>query len=351
MRVLFDLLHPAHYHLFKHVISGLVDGGHEVEIIARQKDCLAELLARSGFEYRLIPRRGGGGLFVLGVETIRATLKAIRLSLGKRFDLMVGTSISVGPAARVTGSKSIIFEEDDAKAVPVYARLGYPFAHYVVTPKCLEFEGHGKKHITYPGYHELAYLHPNRFTPEKGILKELGVEKEERYFLVRLVALRAHHDIGEKGIGTEQAKMIIEKLSGYGRVFISAESTVDPGLEKYLLRTPVDKIFDVLAFADIVIGDSQTMTAEAAVLGTPALRCNTFVGRLAYLEELEHKYGLTRGFLPKDFEGLMAELDGWLGQDDLKEQWEQKRQKMLDECVDLTDWILVLFDKLVKGAG
>ncbi len=35
------------------------------------------------------------------------------------------------------------------------------------------------------------------------------------------------------------------------------------------------------------------MIAEAAVLGTPSIRFNDFVGKLGYLEDLEHKYGLT----------------------------------------------------------
>jgi predicted glycosyltransferase len=43
------------------------------------------------------------------------------------------------------------------------------------------------------------------------------------------------------------------------------------------------------------IGDSQTMTAEAAVLGTPAIRFNDFVGELSYLEELEYTFDLTYG--------------------------------------------------------
>lgn len=273
---------------------------------------------------------------------------AISIALRKHVDLMVGTSISIGPAARLTGAISIMFEEDDAQAVPVFAKLGYPIAHYVVTPQCLAFEKHGKKHLTYQGYHELAYLHPNRYTPQADILKVLGVGPNEKYFLVRLVSLTAHHDIGESGLSTAQAKTIVQRLAEHGRVFISAETTVDPDLRDYILPTPPDRIFDVLAFAHVVIGDSQTMAAEAGVLGTPSLRCNTFVGRLSYLEELEHKYGLTAGFLPKDFNKLLAKMDEYLAQDDLKQKWQQKRQVMLADCVDLTSWIFDLFNYLAQ---
>ena len=347
MKFLFDILHPAHFHLFKNVILSLRKAGHGVEIIARQKDCVPQLLKDSGWAYRLIPRKKGG-LMVLGLESVKAAALATKLGWRRRIDFMVGVSISIGPAARLTGATSLLFEDDDAKVVPIFAKLGYPLAHYVVTPKCLAFEDHGPKHLTYPGYHELAYLHPNRFTPDEGILPELHLAGGQRYFLVRLVSLTAHHDIGEKGLTTGQAKTIVERLARHGRVFISAEKTVAPELREYLLPTPAQKIFDVLAFADLLVGDSQTMAAEAAVLGTPSLRCNTFKGRLSYLEELEHKYGLTAAFLPREFDALLAKMEEWLSRPDLKGQWRQKRQVMLGDCVDLTGWMLDLFDKLAQ---
>jgi len=346
MRVLFDLLHPAHFHLFRHVITELLAAGNEVEIIAREKDCLPELLSQTDWPVHLIERKKRSSLTVLAKETVQAAWLAMRLAQKKRIDIMAGTSISIGPAARATGATSIMFEEDDAKIVSIYAKLGYPIAHYVATPACLGFEDTGAKRLTYRGYHELAYLHPNRFTPDPQIREVLGVGPEERYFLVRLVSLTAHHDIGESGLSTSQAKQIVDRMSQHGRVFISAESTVDASLERYLLPTPADRIFDVLAYADIIVGDSQTMTAEAAVLGTPSLRCNSFVGRLAYLTELEERYGLTCGFVPHNFRTLLSTLDLWLAEVELKEQWRVKREAMLAESTDVTEWILDTFYRI-----
>ncbi|MBN1846020.1 MAG: DUF354 domain-containing protein [Sedimentisphaerales bacterium] len=348
MRVLFDMLHPAHFHLFKHVIAELRAAGHEVEIIARQKDCLPQLLAQTAWPVHLIRRNRPSSLTVLAKETLQAAWLAMRLAQKKRIDIMAGTSISIGPAARLTGATSIIFVEDDARIVPIYAKLGYPVAHYVATPACLGFEDPRPKRLTYAGYHELAYLHPNRFRPDPGIRDLLGLSPGERFFLVRLVALTAHHDIGEAGLSTDQAKTIVQRLRRHGRVFISAEKTLDAELAPYLLPTPADRILDVLALADIVVGDSQTMTIEAAVLGTPSLRCNSFVGRLTVPAELETKYGLTEGFRPQEFERLLGRLDEWLTEPDLKERWQRKRQDLLTQCVDVTEWIVQLFDSLTQ---
>lgn len=343
MRCIFDLGHPAHFHLFRHVIRKLKARGDDVVIVAREKDCLTALLDAKGWEYQSVAAKGSSlrAKFVQNYKTYRVIKKLAKLA---KTDFIIGTSLAAGPAARRSKSISLVFNEDDADVVPMFAKVAYPFAHYIVTPESLTREDHGKKHIRYKGYHELAYLHPNNFRPDASVLKELGVSEGERYSLIRLVSLTAHHDIGQKGVGTEQAKELIRTLKKYGRVFISAERVIDRTLEPYLLPTRAERIFDVMAFADLVVGDSQTMAAEAAVMGTPSIRCNSFVGRLSYLEELEHKWGLTCGIRPDDSGRLAAKVVEWLSIDNVKGVWQEKRRKMLAECVDLTDWILKLLD-------
>ena len=86
----------------------------------------------------------------------------------------------------------------------------------------------------------------------------------------------------------------------------------------------------------MLIGDSQTMTSEAAVLGTPAIRCNTFVGKISYLEEEEHKYGLTYGFRPENSDAMFAKIEELIAISDLKKEWQRRRQKMLADKIDVT---------------
>lgn len=345
MNIIFDLGHPAHFHLFKNVINRLLENGHTYEIIARDKECLVDLIVNSGFNCHIVKRKKDG-LVPLAIQNIKAFWLGLKLAKKHKSNFIVGTSIIAGPVSRLTDAISIVFEEDDAKVVPLLTGLAYPAAHYIATPTCLSFEDYGKKHLTYHGYHELAYLHPNRFNPDKNILNKLGIQPGQKYFLIRLVALKAHHDIGEKGVSTEQALKLVDLLKKHGKVFISSEKVVTGNLEQYILPTKPEEIFDVMAFADIVIGDSQTMTAEAAVLGVPALRCNSFVGRLSYLQELESKYGLTYGFLPEDFDKLMQKLEDLLNEPNLKQHWLKKREIMLTECIDLSKWMLEKFEKL-----
>ena len=92
-------------------------------------------------------------------------------------------------------------------------------------------------------------------------------------------------------------------------------------------------------YATMLVGDSQTMTSEAAVLGTPAIRCNTFVGRIHYLEEEERKYGLTYGFRPDEAEKMFEKINELLAMPNLKEVWQTRRQKLLSEKIDYTQFL------------
>jgi len=45
MKTIFFLGHPAYYHLFKNVIRGLIQGGHEILVLYKSKDVMGELNA------------------------------------------------------------------------------------------------------------------------------------------------------------------------------------------------------------------------------------------------------------------------------------------------------------------
>jgi hypothetical protein len=89
-----------------------------------------------------------------------------------------------------------------------------------------------------------------------------------------------------------------------------------------------------MAFADIYIGDSQTMAAEAGVLGTPFVRFNDFVGRLMYLHELENKYHLGFGHKTNDPAGMYKSIETLIGIQNRREIFAERREIMLKEKID-----------------
>ena len=84
------------------------------------------------------------------------------------------------------------------------------------------------------------------------------------------------------------------------------------------------------------------MTTEAAVLGTPAIRFNSFVGKqdMGNFVELEEKYGLIFNYNdPKLAIEKAVEL---VKREDLKETWDEKRKTLLREKTDFTAVIVQL---------
>jgi predicted glycosyltransferase len=337
MRILVDIGHPAQVHLFRHAIKRWQDRGHEVIIAARNKDIALRLLTEYGFSYAVTSKaRPGIGLVL---DIIEHDWRLLRLAVHHKSEVLIGSTSSVGHVARLLGARSIVFNEDNANVDPIYVMLTYPFAHTIVTPACLN-EDHGAKHVIYDGNHELAYLHPNVYSPNPAVLNKLSVTTNDPFFILRFVTFKATHDWGEANMDKETRRRLVDLLSAKGRVFICSEGLLEEEFEPYRLRISLTDIHDALYYATMFVGDSQSMTIEAAVLGTPSIRCNTFVGRLSVIEELEHKYGLTYGFLPKDEDRMFDKIVKLLSDDNLKETWQQKRKKMLAEKIDVTEWMV-----------
>ncbi len=340
-RILFDICHPAHAHLFRNLILYLDGRGHEVVVVAREKDVTSKLLAHYGVEHVSLSRPGAGlhGLFI---EVVRRTSAIMRMHRERRFDAAFGTSVSIGFLSLFAKTPSFNFNEDDDAAVPLYCWLAYPVADRIINPECLAFSRWERKRILYPSYHELAYLHPDNFVPDPDIPAKYSLVPG-KYAVVRKSALTAHHDFGKKGLSGNVWKQAENLLDGL-QLVVSKEGERSHAIDPWDMH-------HVLAHARLVVSDSQTMTAEAAVLGVPALRYNSFVGRIGYLEELEHKYGLTYGFPPgreKPFLDKLSELSAASG---LKEIWRRRRKRMLADKIDLNRWMIEFCNKRVLGGN
>ena len=121
------------------------------------------------------------------------------------------------------------------------------------------------------------------------------------------------------------------------------EDKTIPELEKYRFRFDLNLMHHFIANAALVLCDSQTMAAEAAVLGTPSVRFNDFVGKIGYLEELEHEYELTYGIRTNKPDELIKKVDELLTMPGLRNIWKDRKSKMLGEKIDVTafmDWFI-----------
>ena len=147
------------------------------------------------------------------------------------------------------------------------------------------------------------------------------------------------------GLHDSLAKEIIKILEPHGSVHITSERPIAPELEQYRIQIDPLLIHHALAFASLFIGDSQTMTAEAAILGTPALRFNDFAGKISLFEELEDRYQLSFGFHTSQSAQLLDKIKDLLLIDNLKHLWKERQEKMLNEKIDVTMFMVDFFEK------
>lgn len=336
---LFYLGHPAHYHNISVVIKKLSEKGFHIILVARGKDVLFDLL--DGLPYQIIfiePKKGKGKLSLIST-VLKRELVLFRVVLKYKPKMLIGTDIAITHIGKLMRIPSVILNEDDAKEVPLFTNFGIKYATAVLAPNCCDVSPYNNKKVGYQGYHELAYLHPNYFIPDETKIKELFVENKN-YFILRFAELTAHHDEGKKGINLSIAKQLIERLSPLGSVYITSERKLESELEPYRIKIHPKNMHHALYYAQMYIGDSQTMAAEAAVLGTPSIRFNDFVGKLSYLEELEHKYDLTFGIPTNKPNLLFEKVDELLKDTSVKDTFKKRREMMLTDCVDVVSfWV------------
>jgi len=340
MNILIDIGHPAHVHLLLYLTRYLSLNNVKLFFTVKDNNLSAQaLLNHYHIPFIKIGKRSDKLIGKI-INQLKYDFRIAKIIRANKINLGIGSSINLAHVSKITRIKSIVLDDDDDEVQPLFTKFAHPFADTILSPESLLGKRKKKDTIYYSGFHELAYLHPNRFTPDASIISDAGIKEGEKYFILRFNSFKAHHDIGAQGLSRENKRKLIKLLSEYGKIFITTERDIDPEFEQYKIMIPPHKIHSFIYYAAILIGDSQTMTSEAAVLGTPAIRSNSFVGRISYLEELEHKYGLTYGYKPDETEKMFAKIKELLLMPDLKEEWQRRRQKMLAGKIDVTAFLV-----------
>lgn len=354
MKILIDIGHPAHVHYFKNLIFFLRKK-HDVWVTCRDTGIVQYLLRYYDIPFDVIGDKRDGLIAKIGKQFVYA--KKIRDKISRyKIDISMGVSGSAVHGALFTNAKSILFDDDDQAVQPLMAKFVSPFADTILSPGVLNHENL-RKAIYYPGYHELAYLHPNVYQPNPHTISKYGLKVNDKYYVLRFNAFKAHHDVKEGGMNLEQKRLLVHLLKPHGRVFITTEDKLNDEFNEYKLPIAPEDIHDFLAYSQMLISDSQTMSSEAAILGSPSFRCNSFAGRLSVLEEEEKKFGLTMSFLPRQFEWMVYSIKQHLQTPDLKAEWQAKRIRMLQEKIDVSAfwlWFIEHYpesENLVKQTG
>jgi predicted glycosyltransferase len=335
MRILIDIGHPAHVHLFKNFAWKMQEKGHIILFTCRDKEFVLRLLQVYGFIYENFGKHYKS---IVGKiqGLIKNELQMFNNAIQFKPDLFLSHGSSIAAFTSFLLQKPHISFEDTFNMEQV--RLYLLFTDVVLTGD-YPHPSLGRKEINYPGYHELAYLHPNVFTPDENILKEIGIMDNEKYAIIRFVAWNATHDIGHRGFSKEKKIKLVTELSRYIKVFISSEGDLPEELKQYQIKIKPENMHNVLYYTQLLVGESATMASECAMVGTPAIYINnSHFGSL----DSQAEYGLVHLFSEDELaqEHAIQKAIEIVSKPDIKNEYRERAQKMLENKIDVTSFMI-----------
>jgi len=342
MKILVGIGHPGHVHFYKNFIWEMEKKGHEIDIITRDRDMAIDLLDRYGFDYhkkKISPKNENIPDPISYMNYPRFEYETYNFV--KELDPDIWTGIggtTMSHVSTILDIKSILFT--DTENARLSNSISFPFADVICTPTCYK-HNIGPKQISYPGYHELAYLHPNRFNPDPSVLDYTNASKDDKIVILRLVAWDAMHDVGDSGFS--DVVDVVRRLESTGaEVVITAEGDIPEEVEYCQSKIPPHMMHDLMYYSDLFIGESATMASESAMLGTPGIFVSS--SRRGYTDELEDKYGFVFNFSGKNRQekGLEKAMDILTSYD--KKKWKRIHENILKDKIDVTKFMVWLFE-------
>jgi len=336
MKILIDIGHPAHVHFFSIPMSLWRQAGCEIVVTSRHKEIAVDLLDARGITHRPLSAMGAGGVGGLAQELISRDRRLYRVVREEKPDIMVGIGgVFIAHVGFLTRTPSLVFY--DTENATLSNLITYPLASLVVVPACYQ-AWLPPWHLRYPGYHELSYLHPAHFTPDRAIALACGLAPDRPTFLIRTVSWQASHDLRENGWSEELLRQTVAHLGQRGKVLISAEAGLPEDLRPYRYQGPPEQIHHLMAHLDLFVGESATMASECAVLGVPAVYAAE-TGR-GYTDEQESRYGLVKNVRSIRWPELQAAIDTFLARP--KEAYVGERQRLLADTIDVGRFVAEL---------
>lgn len=352
MNILFVSGHPAQVHNFRLVREELMKNGHNVFWLTTNKDITTNLLDIYQITYSLYHKPQKTLISQL-CALVRNTWTAIRFILKNHINIAISRTDPYSTlACLLLRRKHIVIDDTEHAADSIRQKPFALMASCVLVPDCFWYEI-SKKQLYFPGNIEMFYCRPGRFQLNEP-WNLLGFEHGTRYAVVRFVKWDAYHDVSLIGGYTDEDKIhLVNSLIDAGlRVLITSEADLPIELEQYRSKVPIERMHDVMACAELFIGESSSMASESVVLGTPAIYVDQ-VGR-GYTDE-EAREGLLYMFRPvptaadvsiddKDFilggrkESIEKAIEIASPTFD-RETWKARHAKWMGTKFDCTGWL------------
>jgi len=269
MRILFDIIHPAHVNFYKHCVYRLREEGHDVFLVCLDRGSVPRIMAAEfpGFSVTPIGRYAKGKL---GLYFRTGLLRTVSLA---KHVARIKPDASLTVAAFQTDFLSRIFR---FKSLSAYDDPGHwnfslskRFADRFVLPECLGVNG--PNIVRFRGLKEWAYLSPAYFQPDIEALAPYGLAPKKYIFIrdVDIVSLNYRKQV------VNNIELLYNQGLSEDNVILSLENKrLRANYAQWrILEEPVRDIHSLMYFSRLVISSGDSMAREAAELGVPAIYC------------------------------------------------------------------------------
>ncbi|MBD5551442.1 MAG: DUF354 domain-containing protein [Lachnospiraceae bacterium] len=341
MKAAISIEHPAWAHQFKNIIKKINAEG-ETLVLSVDKDGDIELLDSFNIRHKKLADSTGRNIIEKGLLFVKLCIDYTREIKEFDPDILIGrASPMMAVAALLTGKPHVIFEDTEVSRFSL--GICKRFSICIITPQTF-LSDLGRKQLRMPVYKELFYLN-RQFQPDLNVLKESGINLEQRYAVVRFVAWNASHDVGKTGLNEEAKIDFITQLQEQIQVYISSEDELPEELKKYQLKVPFDKIHHVLYYAALVISEGASMASEAAVLGTHAFYLNEIASGTT--EEQEKRFHILKVLHDPvtRYRQTLIETKNMLKNENLWKEGKEIREQMLREMPDPN---MIFWEKMME---
>ena len=286
LKIIFEILHPAHLYFFSKTFQELQKRNIPFLICTRDKDITASLCKELNLEHLLLSKRRSGPL-ALYWEGIERAFKLYRISKQTSPSLLVGVmGLTLTPVAKLLKIPSLVFYDTET------AKFSNLISFRLATCVCITSSYQGKlfpNSVLYPSYQCLAGLYA------KGdlFLKNKSSQPEGKpQILFRFVKRNSIHELLEKNISWKVRQDWVNSIPPHYSIQISSEVPLPEPFKKYEYSGKKSDFHFLLKKASLIISESPTVCAEAACLGVPSFYLSP--SPRGYLSEIEKKYGLVR---------------------------------------------------------
>ena len=266
MNISFDFTHPVDINVYKNVIHKLSQAGHQIFLTYKDRGKVKLILEQElkGFP---IVRMDKHYLGVFGkiFGQLKRELDFIPYFRKNKIDLSLGEYNNV-LSAWLLRIPHIAYEDDFEYKTTFY--LSNIFATRHVMPDFIPFSN--RKTYKYKGFKELAYLHPNYYSPSLKELDTYGLKPNEYVFIRHISNVSLNYKKENDSIFA-----IIDEISKRGlKILLSLENKSLTGQfsdKCIIIKEPVNDIYSLMYHSFFALSSGDTVARECSLLGVPTI--------------------------------------------------------------------------------